>query len=37
VLLGDAAHDGGVAAAAPDLTFPNAMALTAYLRGARPG
>ncbi|RYI98951.1 MAG: HAD family hydrolase, partial [Acetobacteraceae bacterium] len=33
VLLGDAAHDGGVAAAAPEFAFSDAMALTAYLRG----
>jgi phosphoglycolate phosphatase len=32
VLLGDAAHDGGVAAAAPEFAFSDAMALTAYLR-----
>jgi phosphoglycolate phosphatase len=37
VLLGDAAHDGGPAAAAPDIAFRDAMALTAYLRGARQG
>ena len=37
VLLGDAAHDGGVAGAAPDLAFPSALALTAYLRGETPG
>ena len=29
VLLGDAAHDGGVAAAAPDLSFAGAHALAA--------
>ena len=33
VLLGDAAHDGGVAAASPDLIFQDADALAAYLRG----
>ena len=33
VLLGNAAHDGGPEAAAQDLAFPDAMALTAYLRG----
>jgi len=37
VLLGDAEHDGGMAAAAPDLAFPDAMALTAYLRGGTRG
>ena len=37
VLLGNAAHDGGPEAAAPDLAFPDAMALTAYLRGDRRG
>lgn len=37
VLLGDAAHDGGVAAAAPEFAFPDAEALTAYLRGETPG
>lgn len=37
VLLGDAAHDGGVAAAAPDIAFPGAMALAAYLRSGAPG
>lgn len=37
VLLGDAAHDGGLEAAAPDLAFPNAAALAAYLRGTGPG
>ncbi|MDB5371657.1 MAG: family hydrolase [Belnapia sp.] len=37
VLLGDAAHDGGVAAAAPEFAFPSAMALTAYLRSDAPG
>ncbi len=37
VLLGDAAHDGGPEAAAPDLTFADATALAAYLRGARQG
>lgn len=37
VLLGDAMHDGGIEAAAPDLAFPDAMALTAYLRGGMPG
>ena len=37
VLLGDAAHDGGPEAAAPDLAFPDATALAAYLRGARQG
>jgi len=31
VLLGDAAHDGGVAACAPDMHFPDAGALAAYL------
>jgi phosphoglycolate phosphatase len=37
VLLGDATHDGGIEAAAPDLAFPNALALTAYLRSTMPG
>jgi phosphoglycolate phosphatase len=37
VLLGNAAHDGGPEAAAPNLAFPDAMALTAYLRGDRRG
>ncbi|MCO6416241.1 HAD family hydrolase [Siccirubricoccus sp. KC 17139] len=32
VLLGDAAHDGGVANIAPDLAFPDAAALAAWLR-----
>jgi phosphoglycolate phosphatase len=32
VLIGDAAHDGGVARAAPDLHFPSAEALAAALR-----
>ena len=32
VLLGDASHDGGVAAAAPDLVFADAAALAAALR-----
>jgi phosphoglycolate phosphatase len=31
VLLGDAAHDGGVAACAPDLHFADAKALAAHL------
>ena len=31
VLLGDAAHDGGVANAAPDLAFPDGVALAAWL------
>jgi phosphoglycolate phosphatase len=33
VLLGDAAHDGGVANAAPDAAFADGHALAAYLRG----
>jgi phosphoglycolate phosphatase len=37
VLLGDAAHDGGVAAAAPVLHFADAAALAAYLRSGTPG
>jgi phosphoglycolate phosphatase len=32
VLVGDAAHDGGVAQAAPDLHFASAEALAARLR-----
>lgn len=32
VLLGDAAHDGGVANAAPDLAFADGAALAAWLR-----
>ncbi|HUB12382.1 MAG TPA: HAD family hydrolase [Acetobacteraceae bacterium] len=32
VLIGDAAHDGGIAHAAPDIHFPSAHALTAQLR-----
>jgi phosphoglycolate phosphatase len=31
VLLGDAAHDGGIARAAPDLVFADGYALAAYL------
>lgn len=31
VLLGDAAHDGGIAAAAPDAAFPDGHALAAWL------
>jgi phosphoglycolate phosphatase len=31
VLLGDAAHDGGMAAAAPDIAFADGHALEAYL------
>ncbi|HEY4249559.1 MAG TPA: HAD family hydrolase [Roseomonas sp.] len=31
VLLGDAAHDGGIAAAAPDASFPDGHALAAWL------
>jgi len=31
VLLGDAAHDGGVAAAAPDIAFADGHALEAHL------
>lgn len=33
VLLGDAAHDGGIAAASPDAAFPDGHALAAWLRG----
>jgi len=33
VLLGDAAHDGGVAAAAPDAVFQDGHALAAWLAG----
>nr|WP_246503642.1 HAD family hydrolase [Plastoroseomonas arctica] len=33
VLLGDAAHDGGVAAAAPDAVFADGHALAAWLAG----
>ncbi|MXP63856.1 HAD family hydrolase [Roseomonas sp. M0104] len=33
VLLGDAAHDGGVAALAPDRVFTDAHVLAEYLRG----
>jgi phosphoglycolate phosphatase len=33
VLLGDAAHDGGVGACAPDLHFSDAMALAQHLAG----
>lgn len=32
VLIGDAAHDGGVERAAPDIHFPSAIALAARLR-----
>jgi phosphoglycolate phosphatase len=32
VLVGDAAHDGGIARAAPDIHFPSAHALAATLR-----
>jgi phosphoglycolate phosphatase len=32
VLLGDAAHDGGIAAAAPDAVFSDGYALAAWLR-----
>lgn len=32
VLIGDAAHDGGIARAGPDLHFPDANALAAHLR-----
>jgi phosphoglycolate phosphatase len=32
VLIGDAAHDGGVEHAAPDIHFPSAYALSARLR-----
>jgi phosphoglycolate phosphatase len=32
VLIGDAAHDGGIDRAAPDLHFPSAHALAAHLR-----
>jgi phosphoglycolate phosphatase len=32
VLLGDAAHDGGLARAAPDLHFADGYALAAYLQ-----
>lgn len=31
VLLGDAGHDGGIAACAPDMHFPHAAALAAHL------
>lgn len=37
VLLGDAAHDGGVAAAAPDRHFPDGAALAAWLAGGDQG
>ncbi len=33
VLLGDAAHDGGIAALSPDAVFPDGHALAACLRG----
>jgi phosphoglycolate phosphatase len=33
VLLGDAAHDGGVTAAAPDAVFADGHALQAHLLG----
>jgi phosphoglycolate phosphatase len=35
VLLGDAAHDGGIANAAPDLAFADGAALAAWLATAR--
>lgn len=37
VLLGDASHDGGIAAAAPDLHFADADALAAALLGLAKG
>jgi phosphoglycolate phosphatase len=36
VLIGNAAHDGGIARADPDLNFPDAHALAAHLGGLVP-